>query len=55
MKKTIKITKAGYVYRNGIKISARKLSPFWIPETLSVAEKDVCRDWVYKHYCMVNS
>jgi len=56
MSRQIKITKAGYVYKNGVKVSERKLSPFYHGENvLSKKEQEFARKWIDKNYKMVNA
>jgi hypothetical protein len=51
--KLIKITKAGYLYINGIRQSPLIVAPLHIP----TSDKDaltVCREYIKKYYVMCN-
>jgi hypothetical protein len=49
----IKITKAGYVYRDGKRASTIRVSPLTISD-LPIDVRDDARKWAAKHYRMVN-
>lgn len=53
--RAIKVTKAGYIYADGVKVSKRVASPFYnAAELLSDEELEVVDEWVKKNYRMVN-
>jgi hypothetical protein len=53
MSKEIKITRAGYIYIDGVKISERKLTPLYTPPEVPAWALEACQNWNRKNWRMV--
>lgn len=52
----LKITRAGYIYINDIKISNQKLTPFYNGnDVLTKKEQEIAQKWINRNYSMINS
>ncbi len=56
MKREIKITRAGFLYVDGKKVSSKRITPFYVGEdVLTPEEQEITRKWAHDHYRMVNN
>lgn len=53
--KQVKITRAGYLYIDGIKISERRITPISGPKIECPAIAKYVHEWAARNYIMVNS
>ena len=49
---SLKITKAGYVYIDAVKVSVRRLTPIQIPYEIPDWALERCRAWLHRNYTM---
>ena len=50
---SVKITRAGYVYIDGIKISELRLTPLQTPPEVPAWAIDACKHWISRYWKMV--
>ena len=48
----IKITRAGYLYVNGDRMSKQIITPLQIPTEYGPRVEEFCRKWAFRHYAM---
>lgn len=54
--RVLRITRSGYLYVNGRKVSPRRVTPFYFgQDCLTKSEQKIARKWAYDHYKMVNN
>jgi hypothetical protein len=56
MNRDIRITRAGFLYVDGKKVSSKRVTPFYFgQDVLTNEEQEVARKWAHSHYKMVNN
>lgn len=56
MKREIRVTRAGFLYVDGKKVSNKRVTPFYYgQDVLTNEEQEVARKWAFAHYEMVNN
>jgi hypothetical protein len=54
--RVVRITRAGYIYLNGKKVSSKRVTPFYFgQDVLTESEQEVARKWAHSRYKMVNN
>jgi len=56
MKREIRVTRAGFLYVDGKKVSNKRVTPFYYgQDVLTNEEQEVARKWASANYEMVNN
>jgi hypothetical protein len=54
--RVVRITRAGFIYLDGKKVSSKRVTPFYFgQDVLTNEEQEVARKWAHSHYKMVNN
>ena len=54
--RVVRITRSGFIYVNGKKVSPRRVTPFYYgQDVLTNEEQEVARKWAHSRYTMVNN
>lgn len=54
--RVLRITRSGYIYVNGKKITNRRVTPFYYgQDVLTNEEQEIARKWANSRYTMVNN
>lgn len=51
-KKSVKITRAGYLYIDGKRATERKINPFYTADEFGPEIGKYCQQWAYRNYVM---